>query len=80
MPSRLDFLLGLLLCAFRHRAETAQVFNQSPTPVTENAWGEPTALSVKEIEALWDPVAVGLNTTETKQLAPGARLLPQLFV
>ena len=60
--------------------ETASELNQSPTPPTEIAWGEPTALSAKEIAALWGPVEIGLNTIETEQLAPGARLLPQLFV
>ena len=73
------------LCCLRQGSQsscrgTAQELNQSPTPPTEIVWGDPAALLANEIAALWDPAEIGLNTIETEQLAPGAKLLPQLFV
>jgi hypothetical protein len=46
----------------------------------EIACGEPMALSVTLTDAVNDPVEVGFKTTEIRQLAPGAKDLPQLLV
>lgn len=54
--------------------------HQSPVPASETACGEPTALSVKLTEAFNVPMPVGLKTIESTQLAPGAKVLPQLLV
>ena len=51
-----------------------------PVPVKATLCGLPDALSVIRSEALREPVAVGLNVTLIVQLAPAARLEPQLFV
>ena len=53
---------------------------QSPVPVSEIVWGEPLALSVILREATNVPFTVGLKTTEIAQLAPGAKVVPQLWV
>ena len=54
--------------------------HQSPVPVSETACGDPAALSVKLTEALSVPMLVGLKAMESTQLAPGAKVLPQLLV
>ena len=43
-------------------------------------WGLLLALSVTVNMALRVPIAVGVNVTSIEQLAPAARLAPQLFV
>ena len=52
------------------------------TPVPDRAavWGLPVALSVTVTAAVRVPVAAGVNVTLTVQLAPAARLEPQLLV
>ena len=49
-----------------------------PVPDRDAVCGEPVALSATESDAVSDPVRVGLNSTETVQLAPAARLEPQV--
>ena len=51
---RLDVCRLLLALSFTLSVPCKQrrKLNQSPKPVTEIVWGEPTALSAKEIEAL----------------------------
>ena len=49
-----------------------------PVPVSATACGEPVALSATEREAVSAPAAVGLNSTETVQLAAAARVVPHV--
>ena len=49
-----------------------------PLPVRATVCGEPVALSEKEIAPVAVPVAVGLKSTETVQLAPAANVLAQV--
>ena len=49
-----------------------------PVPVRATVCGEPPALSAIDSEADSAPAAAGLNSTETVQLAPAARLVPQV--
>jgi hypothetical protein len=51
-----------------------------PVPVRAAVWGLPVALSVTVRVPVLAPVAVGLNVTLMAQLAPAARLVPQLLV
>jgi hypothetical protein len=51
-----------------------------PVPLRETECGDPGALSVKTTAALRAPAAVGLKVTEIVQLAPAARLAPQVVV
>src|SRR2546426_3829375 len=51
-----------------------------PTPVRDTTWGLPGALSVTAIDPSREPTAVGVKATVMMQLAPGARLLPQVSV
>jgi hypothetical protein len=51
-----------------------------PVPVRATAWGLFTALSVMVTLADLAPVAVGVNVTLMEQLAPAARLEPQVVV
>ena len=51
-----------------------------PVPEIATDCGLPAALSAIETEALRDPEAVGVNVTLMAQLAPAARVLPQVFV
>src|SRR5438874_746877 len=51
-----------------------------PVPDTPEVWGLLLALSVTVSVPLRDPVAVGVNVTSIEQLAPAARLVPQLLV
>src|SRR2546427_12208101 len=52
----------------------------APVPVTLAVCGLLLALSVTVNVALRVPTAVGVNVTSIEQLAPAARLAPQLFV
>src|SRR5437588_244022 len=52
----------------------------TPVPVTLAVCGLLLALSATVNVALRAPVAVGVNVTSIEQLAPAARLAPQLFV
>lgn len=52
----------------------------TPTPLTGSTCGLPAALSVNTIELVVVPATVGLKVTFTVQLAPAARLAPQLWV
>jgi hypothetical protein len=45
-----------------------------PLPDSRTLWGLPAALSVIEMLAARDPVAVGVNFTLNMQFAPGARV------
>src|ERR1700735_2887377 len=45
-----------------------------PVPLIETVCGEPVALSTMERLAVSGPVAAGLNSTDTVQLAPAARV------
>lgn len=49
-----------------------------PVPVRATVCGEPVALSAIERLAVKAPAAVGLNSTETVQLAAAARVVPQV--
>ena len=51
-----------------------------PVPVRETDCGEPAALSIATKVPRLVPTAVGVNITETVQLARAARLEPQVFV
>jgi len=51
-----------------------------PSPESVTVCGLPLAFELMVSEAVRVPVAFGLNVTETTQLAPGARVLPQLLV
>jgi hypothetical protein len=48
--------------------------------MTARARRRPRRLQVTLTAAVNEPAEVGLNTTEIRQLAPGARELPQLLV
>jgi hypothetical protein len=50
----------------------------APAPVRVTNCGEPVALSAMLSDAVRVPVAAGLNSTEIVQLAPGARVAPQV--
>ena len=52
----------------------------TPVPAKLTVCGLPVALSVIESFPVTLPVAVGLNVTLMVQLAPAARLVPQLLV
>jgi hypothetical protein len=49
-------------------------------PVSDTVWGLPGALSVIETEPVRVPFVKGLNLTLMVQFAPGATLVPQVFV
>lgn len=49
-------------------------------PVRPTAWGLPPPSSLNSSEAARAPVAVGLKVTLTVQLAPAAKVLPQVVV
>src|SRR5580704_19455497 len=51
----------------------------APVPVSFTVCGEPVALSAIDSEAVSAPAAVGLNSTETVQLAPTASEVVQVF-
>ena len=51
----------------------------APVPVRVTACGEPVALSAIDNEAINAPTAVGLNSTETVQLAAAAKEVVQVF-
>lgn len=51
-----------------------------PVPLTLTFCGLFDALSVKVSAPLAAPAAVGLNVTPTAQLAPAARLVPQVLL
>ena len=53
---------------------------QSPVPVSEIVCGEPVALSAKLKEAISAPFEVGSKITAIEQLAPAAKVLPQVLV
>ena len=57
---------------------TVGVEAATPVPVSFTVCGEPVALSATERLAVRAPVTVGLNSTETVQLAPAARVAPQV--
>ena len=57
---------------------TAGAVAAVPVPVNLTDWGEPEALSATERAAVKAPAAAGLNSTETVQLAPAAREVPQV--
>ena len=50
-----------------------------PTPERATVCGLPTALSVKDSAAVFEPVLVGVNVTETLQVAAGASDVTQVF-
>lgn len=50
----------------------------SPVPLKVTVCGEPVALSTTVIAPALIPVAVGVKVTETIQLAPAAKLTPQV--
>ena len=52
----------------------------APVPESVAVCGLPAALSAIETEALRDPEAVGVNVILIEQLAPAARLIPQVLV
>ena len=56
------------------------ILRKVPRPLSGTVCGLPGALSVTEIVPFSNPAAVGPNVTLIVQLAPGLRLLPQLFV
>jgi hypothetical protein len=51
-----------------------------PVPLTDTLCGLPVALSVMVMAPVQAPVAVGVKVTRMGQLAPAARLPPQVFV
>src|ERR1700735_3775240 len=59
-------------------SETANVDAAVPVPVKATGCGEPVALSAMERLAVSVPLAAGLNSTETVQVANAARLAPQV--
>jgi len=54
-------------------------FSHCPVPVKAMLCGEPAALSVIVTAAVSAPVAVGAKCPWIEQLAPTARLVPQLL-
>ena len=52
----------------------------SPVPFSVIACGDPAALSAMERVAVRAPAAVGLNSTDTVQVAPMASEVPQVVV
>lgn len=51
-----------------------------PVPLRLTFCGLFVAVSVKVSVPLAEPVAVGVNVTPTEQLAPAARLVPQVLL
>jgi hypothetical protein len=51
-----------------------------PVPVKATVWGLPVALSVMETVPDLAPVAEGVKVTLIEQMAPAAKLEPQVFV
>jgi len=66
--------------AFEELPEVTPTMKSSPAPDMVVFCGLLVALSVKVSEPVRFPLAVGANVTLTEQLAPAARLAPQLFV
>ena len=60
--------------------DTLSVGCAAPVPISGIVCGLPLALSVTDSAALRPPAAVGLKVILIVQLAPAARLEPQLFV
>ncbi len=58
----------------------AKKLKETPVPVSETVCGLPVALSVMLSAPVLVPVAVGRNVTRMAQLAPAARLEPQVLV
>jgi hypothetical protein len=52
----------------------------TPLPLMVTDWGLPPALSATLSEAALDPACAGANVTLMAQLAPAAKLAPQLLV
>lgn len=61
-------------------SERVSVAGAVPVPERATVCGEPEALSATESDAVRVPVAAGLNSMETVQLALAARDAPQVFV
>jgi hypothetical protein len=53
---------------------------KTPVPVSETVWGLVLALSVIVRVPVRAPVVVGVKVTLTVQVAPGASVVPQVFV
>ncbi len=51
-----------------------------PVPVSVAVCGEPVALSITDSVAVSVPVVAGVKVTEMSQLAPAARVVPQVVV
>ena len=49
-----------------------------PVPLRVTSWGDPEALSAIAREAVSAPATVGLNSTDTVQVAPTASEVPQV--
>ena len=60
--------------------EVEEMATASPPPVRATVCGEPLALSVIVSTPVREPAAVGVNVTEIMQLAPAAKLVPQVEV
>lgn len=61
-------------------AASVKVAGLVPVPLNATLWGEPLALSAMLIAAVNVPVAVGVNVTETVQVALTASVAPQVVV
>jgi len=59
-------------------SETVKVGAAAPVPVRATVCGVPVALSAIDRLAVSVPVAAGLNSTDTVQLAAAARVVPQV--
>jgi hypothetical protein len=57
----------------------SEIVGTPPVPVRATPCGEPVALSVATRLAVATPVAVGLNSIDSVQLAPGANKVKQVF-
>ncbi len=51
----------------------------TPVPMSGTLCGEPAAESLTSRVAVRTPAAVGVNVTATEQLAPAAKIVPQLL-
>jgi hypothetical protein len=61
-------------------AASAKVAGLAAVPLSATLWGEPAALSPTLIAATRVPAATGVNITEMVQVAPAARVAPQVVV
>ncbi len=75
-------MLGVPIVWFGNGKDAGETTVATPVPLRLTICGLPNALSVKAMKAASEPATLGLgvNVTLILQLAPGTKMLPQVFV